>query len=170
MRDDFDDIKHGLEGFGPLWARVARPDAPADAAAPPAAAERKPGDAETLSGLISDEAQAAAFYDRLAPKCRSRSRQISEIASDERLHLKHLQTEYFLLTGDSFPPAPACPLMRGGLSDLRAAYLDERAAAEKYLNCAASASSDALAELYRGHAADEAEHARILRGLIMGAI
>ena len=93
-----------------------------------------------------------------------------EVLREERRHLRALQAEHFLLTGEICLPPASCPLPCGGLRILRTAWLDERSAAEAYLKAADTASSASLAAVYRCNAADEEHHSEILREIILCAL
>ncbi len=158
-----EEYARGLEYFENVWARVA--------GEPPAYSKKQPDcDEASLRSLIVAEAAAVEFYKKLAMRSGSSRHIFSGIASDEQRHLRHLQTEYYLLTGDSYVPPASCPLMRGGLSDLRHACLDEREAQRSYLDEAGRTEREGLAKMYRSHASEEARHAETLRKLIMRAV
>lgn len=150
-----------LENFGAVWERVRSAEG---------AGEGSGGELETLRGFIADEACAAAFYEAAARRFGRFSAQLRAIACEERGHLRALQAEHFLLTGELCLPPDSCPLPCGGLRALRTAWLDEQAAAEAYLKAADAARSPGPAEVYRRNAADEARHAGLLRKLIACAL
>lgn len=149
------ELEAGLEYFNEVWKRAA-----------PAVARREDGELNVLRGFINAERSAVEFYSAL----RLKSRETERIARDERRHLRELQAEHYLLCGDSLPPSGSCPLLRGGLSDLRQACLTEREAAQSYETAASECESPALRELYLSHARDEAEHAELLRKLLLRSI
>ncbi|HHU23344.1 MAG TPA: hypothetical protein GXZ52_08045 [Clostridiales bacterium] len=163
-----DEILSGLENFEKVWQRVR-----GEKAAPRPEPEKKfrPQhknlDAERLELFMENENKAVAFYSELAKKCRGWSREIlMGILADERSHLKKLQLEYFLLTGDSYAPPRACPNVGGILSSLRLAYLDERKANESYAEAGKETENRDLAALFIQLAADEAGHGEKLRCMI----
>ena len=143
-----------LENFGEVWARVC------GGSEPPRTGQTT--DLDTLREFIADEA-CARRGGRFAQRLR-------ELERDERGHLRTLQGEYFLLTGERSLPPGSCPLPRGGLRALRAAYLDELAAAKRYRLAAESPENENLAEIYIRHASDEERHAGILKELILCAL
>ena len=153
--------KAALEGFGEVWGRVCGSGGKA------AVPRQDNTDLEDLRGFIADEACAAAFYEAAARRFGRFSARLREIACDERGHLRALQGEHFLLTGEICIPPAACPLPCGGLRVLRSAYLDELAAVEGYRKAADATGNAALADIYRRNASDEERHAGILKELIL---
>ena len=157
-----DDILHGLEQFEHVWRRVR---AASDSPSPPA--PPRPDDGEQLRQFIEAEAADAAFYSALARRCTGAGRAVlTRLCAQERCHLRQLQMEYFLLTGDSCTPPRACPVTGGVISALRMAYLDELEGTEQYLEAAARTASKPLQALYTQLAKEERQHAAALRGLI----
>ncbi len=152
--------KAALEGFGAVWSRVCGGQPEADG--------RENG-LEALRGFIADEACAAAYYEAAAGRFPRFAQRLRELARDERGHLRSLQGEHFLLTGEIYLPPESCPLPRGGLRALRRAYCDELEAAAAYVS-AAQGADEALAGLYRRNASDEERHASILKELILRAL
>ena len=148
-----------LEGFDELWARVC--------GAGPAETDTGLG---ALRGFIADEACAAAFYEAAAGRFPRFAKRLRQLAEEERGHLRRLQAEHFLLTGELLLPPGSCPLPRGGLRALRTAYCDELAAAAAYKSAAEREKSEALAGLYLSNASDEERHAGILKELIFSAL
>jgi rubrerythrin len=150
-----------LENFCEVWERVCGRGAESGGA----------GDVlGTLREFIADEACAAAFYAACAQRGGRFSARLRELERDERGHLRTLQGEYFLLTGEKCLPPGSCPLPRGGLRALRSAYLDELAAAEGYRRAAEAPENADLAAIYLRHASDEERHAGILKELILCAL
>ena len=123
-----------------------------------------------LEERIGAEQRNAAFYDILARRYRGMERTIRRIAAEERGHMRELQVEHFLLTGDTYMPEPSCPVVTSVLEALRTAYKEELAAADIYKKQAAATPSEALREIYECHAADETRHAETLRTMISGLI
>ena len=151
-----------LENFGEVWARVC------GGSEPPRTGQTT--NLDNLREFIADEACAAAFYEACARRGGRFAQRLRELERDERGHLRTLQGEYFLLTGERSLPPGSCPLPRGGLRALRAAYLDELAAAKRYRLAADSPENENLAEIYIRHASDEERHAGILKELILCAL
>lgn len=151
-----------LENFGEVWERVCGKGAESGDTG---------GDAlGALREFIADEACAAAFYAACAQRGGRFAARLRELERDERAHLRTLQGEYFLLTGEKCLPPGSCPLPRGGLRALRSAYLDELAAAEGYRRAADAPENADLAAIYLRHASDEERHAGILKELILCAL
>lgn len=151
-----------LENFGEVWERVCGKGSESGGTG---------GDAlGALREFIADEACAAAFYAACAQRGGRFAARLRELERDERAHLRTLQGEYFLLTGEKCLPPGSCPLPRGGLRALRSAYLDELAAAEGYRRAAEAPENADLAAIYLRHASDEERHAGILKELILCAL
>ena len=121
-----------------------------------------------LGEFIRQEAASAAMYTLLAIKTRGGPAEavFKRAAQDERRHEKLLQTEYFLLEGDTYPAAKEEPSAPYLLEAVRRQYIDEKRAAEAY-EAAAKASSDGrAAAMYRELARDERRHAAAMRALV----
>ena len=92
-----------LENFGEVWERVCGKGSESGGTG---------GDAlGALREFIADEACAAAFYAACAQRGGRFAARLRELERDERAHLRTLQGEYFLLTGEKclarlLPPAP----------------------------------------------------------------
>ncbi|MGI5936686.1 MAG: ferritin family protein [Oscillospiraceae bacterium] len=166
--DEKYDFLRGLENFEKVWQRVtgekaASQQEPGEKPCP----QRKCSDVERLRLFMDGENKAIAFYSDLARKCRGWTREmLMNILVDERSHLKKLQLEYFLLTGDSYAPPKVRPSVSGILSSLRLAYLDERKANKGYMEAAKETENQDLAALFNEIAADEAKHEEKLRCMI----
>lgn len=124
-----------------------------------------------LRNIMDDEMASARFYTELAKFCGKQTAQkLRQVASEEMKHLKSLQMEYFLLTGDSYTPKTVNPTIQSPLAGLRSAYLAEKQAYDTYMEAAQSVSSTSLAAVYVANAADEARHAMLMRSFISKAI
>lgn len=153
-------ILQDLKNFDNVWMRVSE-----YASDPVHMAEK--GDEAVLKAFIEDESKDLAFYIDLACKCRAPGSVIIRgIAADERRHLKILQTEYFLLTGDSCVPSRSCPYTDGVLSALRKAYIHETEENKEYLKASEETKNPRLGALYEELAADEKRHLDRIRKLI----
>ncbi|MGE4354115.1 MAG: ferritin-like domain-containing protein [Oscillospiraceae bacterium] len=126
---------------------------------------------QELERFIEGEQCAINLYGVVAGNCGVKERQvIFQIIADEHRHLKNLQIEYFMLTGDMNTIKPSCVREHMGvLSLLRGAYLDEVSAAEKYRRAMESRGGD-LGKLYADFAEDERRHARLLKEIICRAL
>ncbi len=161
-----EELAAGPRGFADVWQRVT-------GAVTGVETQRPREEAERLAAFIRNENRDMAFYGALAerssPLCRDH---ILRIARDEQGHLLDLQTEYFLLTGDSCPVSP--PSQHGSpaglLSALRGAYDNELQGAAASEAAAGQTPRDDLKELYRRHAEEERAHAVILYRLIRQAL
>ena len=141
-----------------VWRRVTGEPEPADTAPP----ER--GDAVLLR-FLEEEAADARFYARMAAAASgAAARTFSALASGSRARLRSLRAAYFLETGETFAPSPACALAREPRAALRLRYAEEGSRGEAYRRAADSAGSRALAEMYRRYAEESGtRQAAILR-------
>lgn len=130
-----------------------------------------PSEFDRLRGMMDGELASERFYRELAPKfMKQQSRRLLQTAQDEARHLRALQMEYFLLTGDSYSPAAENAVITSRLSALRDGYHAERATYESYMEAAQATGSTALAAVFIANAADEARHAQMLREMISRAL
>lgn len=126
-----------------------------------------PEELEKILEIMDDEYTSMQFYNALAKKfSRQNCDRLLQTARDEAGHLRALQMEYFLLTGDSYTPSAREIEIRGRLSALRDGYHAERKAYDTYMEMAQDTSSTELAAVFIANAADEARHAQMLRSLI----
>lgn len=161
-----DSILGNLENFESVWPRVT-------GSRSEAAAQRRAeaDDAAVLRRFMDGEASDAAYYTGLAQRCPDSSRQILiSIAADEKEHLRRLQLEYFLMTGDTYVPSLSCPMTGGLLALLRKAYVHELEGAASYLSAAGDTDKSRLMLLYPKLAKDESRHAEAVVGLIEKAM
>ena len=146
------------DGFEQVWARVTETSQLQEVPLAPV---------QELEHFLNGELRSIAFYRVLAGQFQGRERQvIFQILADERRHLKELQLEYFMRTGDSFLPEVLIPPETGAvLTALREAFLTENETARDYAG-ASSGRGGELGALYSAIAADEAMHARRLREIV----
>lgn len=152
-----------LGGFDQVWRRV-------NGGAPSLPPQPQSTGAATLRSFIERASEAAAFYAALSARSGGAMRTLRRLAAEEREHLRRLQVEYFLKSGDTCAPGRSCPMRGSVLGDLRKAYLGELANAEQFRSAAQTAETPELAALYRELAEAEAAHAAALRGLIAAAM
>ena len=151
-----------LRNFDSVWQRV---NPAATAAAPPA------DDRAVLQRMIQDEYESHSLYKCLASRTNGKNaRLFSSLAADEARHLKHLQLEYLLLTGDSYSPASYdCP-REGVVTLIRTAYVGEAGAEKFYLDSARATSRQSLQKMFLAHSADENRHGRMLRSMLINSM
>lgn len=149
----------GLERFGPVWQRVTSPSRPPEPPPSPAG-----GGQARIRLFLERETELLTLYRALSR--RTRNAMAGRLLSDTQKHLRRLQTEYFLLTGDSFAPPPGREPPPGILPLLRRAYLMEGELAEQY----EAAGTDPLRELYRDRAKTARSRQGTLRGMIARAL
>lgn len=158
-----EELEKSLQGFDKLWERVIKKEEPEAFTAPVSARADR-----VLRRLMDAEAGEAADYERLAAQFSGPCRAVLlKILREEGGHLKKLQTEYFLHTGDSYTPnAAAKPSMEGAFTALRACWLREQQGAEDYLQAAKGDYNSGLKSLFGELASEETYHAAQLRRLI----
>ena len=150
--------KNTLEGFADVWKRVSGREKAAES------------EHERLEGFIENAARAAELYCLLARRMSGCAQELRQLAAEERRTRRCMEGEHFLLTGDSFCPAPACPVVHGCLSALRQAYLGELASAGAYREAAKAECGTEREALYLKAARTEERHADCLRSLAMKSI
>ena len=130
-----------------------------------------PSELDRLCEMMDNELASEQFYRQLAPKfSKQPAHRLLQAAQDEARHLRALQMEYFLLTGDSYSPSAENAEIPGCLSALRSGYHAERTAYDGYMAAAQETASTALAAVFIDNAADEARHAQMLREMIGKAL
>lgn len=158
------EIIRSLSNFEKVWERVSR--APAVGQSGPSAASEE-SDASLLRRFILDAAAAAESYKALAARTGgSASNKLRAMALEESRSLGRLQTERFLLAGDTLPLPKRKSGGDGVLSGLRSCYLSEDIMHRAYLAASRRTESEALKALYRENAALSAAHRETLRGII----
>ena len=144
-----------------VWQRVT-----GEAGITAATAQPEP-DAITaqLRECICTKAAGTAFYAALAQRVCAVRQPLGQIAAQERVQLRALQTEYFLRTGTLCVPPAACPRLSTAAADLRCAYLQELALCA-LLDAAADAVPMPLRETLHAMAQQDARHAQRVRTLL----
>ena len=140
-------------GFASVWNRVTGSTPPEDATI-------------RLRRWIKDEAQGVRTYEALLRMSAVKPvhETIRQVLSDERMHLKRLQTMYYLHTGDiCLPEVSEEPKPNSLLQGLRSQYARELSQAES-LGRAGSGGSD-LEALFAELGEDKRQIAARLRGL-----
>ena len=126
---------------------------------------------EMLCSMMDKELTSQRAYEQLAPKfSKQQMMKLRQTAQDEARHLRALQMEHFLLTGDSYAPSAEKMQTQSLLSALRSAYHAELRAYEGYMQAAQETDSTSLAAVFVANAADEARHAQMLREMIGKAL
>ena len=147
-------------GFGKVWERVT---AVCENEEVPLTRNQE------LEMFIAREKGSIDFYKLMMNSGYFRDKQqtLCRILSDERRHLKNLQMEYFMDTGDTLaePQADYTENSRDALGMLREAYLAESESARLYAAAAMGRTGD-LGELYTANSSDESTHAGILKGMV----
>ena len=162
MDERFD---QSLERFRSVWQRVAVPSQPPETnrMLPPAPPPPEEGEQARLHLFLERETELLSLYRALSR--RTGNSAAGRLFSDTQKHLRRLQTEYFLLTGDTLaPPGQKSPA--GVLPLLRRAYLSEGELAEQY----EAVDTSPLRELYQGRAETARSHRETLRRMIARAL
>lgn len=167
------DIYKALRAFNSVWQRVGggSGDASSSCAAEPERTDGPDGDARQLREFMDAEYMSASFYTALASRVSGRQRALLlQAACDEKKHLRRLQLEYYLLTGETWS-APRYENDRSGvLSQLRTAYLTEMKTADGYRSAARQTENAELAALWTEIASDEDRHAAAARQMTAAAL
>ena len=150
----------GLEGFERVWQRVSGGSDSAIEVCTPCGTE-----AERLREQIDKESELAMLSRQLQRRYSCGGRVLTSIAATADEHVRLLQLEYFLKTGDTYSTAACCANRSGILVGLRECYIivcsNERTYSELE-----SISSGRTRELYSRLTADECRQEQILLGLI----
>lgn len=119
-----------------------------------------------LEKYIQSEICTHTLYRQLASKCHGEAAALLlRMSAEEARHLRAMQMEYYLLTGDTMPIVK--PEINGSLQEnLRLAYSGEWGAAEDYAREADEHSDAALKRLFLAQSRDELRHRRILKGML----
>lgn len=126
--------------------------------------------AARLEGYIRSECYTHAMYKALAGRCRgSMAAALRGMSEDEHRHLKAMQMEYYLLTGDSLCCEKA--EVEGELCELlRRAYEGEGGAAEGYADEARFCTDEKLKKLYMAQSADETRHRAMVKKMLASIV
>lgn len=159
------DSKFDRAKFDAVWQRVM-----------PGAAEndmyqntlkKDADDAVQLREFMDDEANDAQTYCMLASMCAGSARQmLHRISSDERCHLKKLRAKYFILTGETYTPPNAYPLIYSVPDSLRRKYTGEKEGSAAYRAAAVKTSKEELSDTYIALSEDEARHSKMIGCII----
>lgn len=159
-------INQSLERFRSVWQRVAVPSQPPETeqTLPPVSPSPGEGEQARLRLFLERETELLSLYRALSR--RTGNSAAGRLFSDTQKHLRRLQTEYFLLTGDTLAPPPGQKPPAGVLPLLRRAYLSEGELAEQY----EAAGTGPLRELYLARAEATRSRRETLRGMIARAL
>jgi len=126
--------------------------------------------AARLEKYIDDENYSMCLYAALARRCGGNmAATLRAMSEDESRHLRAMQMEYYLLTGDS----RHCPKAdtEGDMSELmRSAYAGEWSAAVGYEREAEMQMDGALREVFRAQSADELRHRANVKKMLGGML
>ncbi|MCC8155982.1 MAG: hypothetical protein LIO54_01645 [Oscillospiraceae bacterium] len=140
-----EEARRTLARFAEVWRRAA-PDTNGRAAENGAARMTEDArscvsdgsEARTLAALIGQEYRAEQRFTALAAQTGGRAAEtLLRLAAGCRGLVRQLQTEYFLLTGDSCPPPREAPPTDGLPAGLRRAWEETLSAERAYLAAAA---------------------------------
>ena len=119
-----------------------------------------------LEKYIADEHYSNKLYAHLARRCEGKAAaMLRAMSADEGRHLRAMQMEYYLLTGDSLRcddgdiEGENCEL-------LRSAYVGEAGAAEEYAREAEMQHDETLRKLFLAQGADEWRHRANVKKLL----
>jgi rubrerythrin len=167
---DIKDLEIDRDRFDAVWRRVM-PEPAEYGVRQKAVKQTTSDDACRLREFMDNEAQDARIYCMLASMCSGSPRQaLLRISSDERCHLKKLRARYFILTGEMYKPAEACPLIYSVPDALRKKHQGEKEGAAAFRSAAEMTSDRELADTYLAHADDEARHSKMIGCIIENII
>lgn len=130
-------------------------------------------DTEQLQVFMYDEAKDAKYYADLAARRSSAAggAVLRRLSREETGHLRRLQAEYFILTGQSYCPCVAeVSIPCAYLDALRDRWNEENESAAAYMAAAGATENTRLSSLYSELASDEARHADEMARLIAEAM
>lgn len=152
------DKSFDMESFGSVWRRVAR-----------SAENTQPPDAADIIGnLIDMEYSGTVYYKAMARSTRSRwaKDMFARLYYMEYAHMQRLQTEYFILTGDTKRTSRGNIAISSLLAALRQRYSAEREEMDAYKKASLKIPDKRLAGIMEEMSAEEAGHIRIIFGMI----
>ena len=152
--------KYDIDNLTQVWLRVSGSGEDTES--------RETDAASRLRRFINCEAAHGAMYTLLAIKTKGGPAEhvFRRAAEDERRHEKLLQTEYFLLKGDTCVPESIQPSAPYPLEAIRRQYIEETRCAQAYEAEAAKASDPRSKTLFSQLARDERRHAAAMRALV----
>ena len=123
--------------------------------------------AQEFSRFLTEEYRSMKTYGILSGKSRNPNirRTFIRLRDDEQRHLKLLQTEHFLLFGDSKKPQEPNITLRTMPEMLQMLYKAENAASDGYKKAALQTSDPKLRGLFTRLSEEEKKHADIIRTL-----
>ncbi len=125
--------------------------------------------AARLEKYIADEHYSMVLYAFLARRCEGRyAAMLRAMSEDEARHLRAMQMEYYLLTGDSLR-CDNVDMTGDSCEKLRSAYGGEAGAAEGYAREAEMHHDGALKKVFLAQSADEWRHRANVKKLL-GAV
>ena len=172
-----EDWKQTIRDLEQVWPRVSGghappPPRPGQGTPPPPPPPPPPADAALLADFIRGETAAERRYLALAARTKGRAAsELKRLAAGSRSLVRKLQTEHYLLTGDT------CPVPRPGTGGgnrerepfrdgLRQAWLDAREAERAYLDAAGRTGDERLAALFGAAAAEKQRQRKVLWALL----
>lgn len=163
MDERFD---QSMERFRSVWQRVSMPSQPpeTDQTPPEFLPSHMGGEQTRLQLFLERETELLSLYRALSR--RTGNGAAGRLFSDTQKHLRRLQMEYFLLTGDTLGLPPGREPPAGILPLLRRAYLLEGELSEQY----EAAGTGPLQELYLARAKTANARRGTLRGMIARAL
>lgn len=164
---DSNDVVFDRSKFDAVWRRVMPEAAEFNRYDNTNTQKHAADDTAQLRAFMDDEANDAQTYSILATMCPGTIRNmLSKISADERWHLKKLRARYFILTGETYTPPDACPLIYAIPNMLRYKYAGEKGGAAAYNAAASKTSIPELADTYHALAEDELRHSKIIACII----
>ncbi len=152
---------YDIENFAAVWSRVMP-----ETEAPEKRASEDIG--EKLPLLIESKAQSMRCYAFLARKYAGKKAgdKFKALSKDEKMHLKKLQTAYYILTGDTYALKNEQIKIVSVLSVLRESFLRERESEKAFILASLNDDEPKRTDLFLKIAADDKRHADILEEII----
>ena len=123
--------------------------------------------AERLEKYIQTEAMTHALYSHLASLFhQDMGRTLQAMAADEARHLRAMQMEYYLLTGDSLAGVTAPKFDAPPAELLRMAYSGEWDSSGDYASEAGLQQDEKLKKLYLSQSRDELRHRAAVKTML----
>lgn|GEM_PF-6944185 len=127
-------------------------------------------EAERLRLLIDDEIIKGRRYSLLAEACRAGAREAFEaMRALTQASIAELETEFLLLTGDSYPGTKTSVCLDGVFGGMRDAYMCEQLSEKKLLLASESASYE-LSKVYLEAASRSQSNADALKHILTKAM
>lgn len=152
------DKSFDTENFGSVWRRVEQ------------SSESMPvqDTAGIIGKFIDGEYKSALYYKAMAMRSRSRAAEAAfiRLSDMEYAHMRRLQTEYFILTGDIKKTTRENFIISSFPEALRRRYSAEREEMDAYKKASLQISDRRIAGIMESISKEEAGHMELIYGMI----